>query len=350
MKILHKNLKKQEVKLQVENQEDLWYLSGMIDPGDLVRGYTLRKIKIGGDDQRKAQVKRKRVRITVQAEKIDYKPDMLKVLGIITEGPDDVQRGTHHTFTLEENTTATIIKQRWLKYQLDRLNEAATVKLPKILIVVHDRESAFFARLKRNNYEVLSSFHGSVQKKADNVQATGNFYVDVIKQITEYDLRYKLDSIVIASPAFFKEDLMKNLGDKELKKKIVLATCSSATENAFKEVLKRNEVKDVLRKDRISKEIVLVDELLGEISKAKLAAYGLGHTKETAEAGAVKSLLISDGFIQTMKEKDKYAEIDSIMKIVEQTRGVIHIISSDNDAGKSLDGLGGIAAILRYSI
>jgi LysR family hydrogen peroxide-inducible transcriptional activator len=42
--------------------------------------------------------------------------------------------------------------------------------------------------------------------------------------------------------------------------------------------------------------------------------------------------------------------IDSLMKIVDSTKGEILIINSDNEAGKKLDGLGGIAAILRYKL
>ena len=38
------------------------------------------------------------------------------------------------------------------------------------------------------------------------------------------------------------------------------------------------------------------------------------------------------------------------MKIVDSTKGEILIISSENEAGKKLDGLGGIAAILRFKL
>ena len=48
--------------------------------------------------------------------------------------------------------------------------------------------------------------------------------------------------------------------------------------------------------------------------------------------------------------EDKYGGIENIMKIVDNTKGDILIVSSDHEAGKKLDGLGGIAAILRYKI
>ena len=39
-----------------------------------------------------------------------------------------------------------------------------------------------------------------------------------------------------------------------------------------------------------------------------------------------------------------------MLNLVESMRGTINIISSDNDAGKKLDGLGGIGALLRYKL
>ncbi|MBW2982244.1 mRNA surveillance protein Pelota, partial [Candidatus Woesearchaeota archaeon] len=49
-------------------------------------------------------------------------------------------------------------------------------------------------------------------------------------------------------------------------------------------------------------------------------------------------------------EQDKYDRIDNIMKITDQTKGNITIISSEHEGGKKLDGLGGIAALLRFRI
>ena len=39
-----------------------------------------------------------------------------------------------------------------------------------------------------------------------------------------------------------------------------------------------------------------------------------------------------------------------MIKTVDSEKGDIPIINSKNDAGKKLDGLGGIAAILRYKL
>jgi len=352
MKQLSTNLKKGLIKVKVENLDDLWCLNQIIDQGDLIKGKTVRKIKIGDQDQRKPRIIKKAVFIEIKVEKIEYSKttNTLRTLGTITQGPEETQKGSHHTFNIEPNTVITIIKQRWLKFQLDKLKEAASQKISNILIVVLDREEAFFALMKKYGYQLLVHIKGSVQKKADTSKVKSDFYSQIIKQIEEYDKRYQLQTIITASPAFWKEELLKNLKNKELKNKIIQATCSAVSETAINEVLKRPETQQALKQDRIAKEVNIVESLFIEISKNALAAYGLKETENAVNAGAANIFIITDSLIQKTRENNTYNKIENMMKIVESTKGTVHIISSDNDAGKKLNGLGGIAAILRYKL
>ena len=45
MKKIFEDLKHGIVKIKIENLDDLWYLSTIVDKGDLVKGETFRKIK-----------------------------------------------------------------------------------------------------------------------------------------------------------------------------------------------------------------------------------------------------------------------------------------------------------------
>ena len=143
---------------------------------------------------------------------------------------------------------------------------------------------------------------------------------------------------------------MKELKDDELRQKVILATCSSATKNGIDEVIKRPEVREALKQERIVKEINKVEELLTEISKNSLAVYGLKETENVVLMGAVKELLITDSFIQKSRNENFYNIVDNIMKTVDKTKGEIEIISSEHEGGKRLEGLGGIAAILRFRV
>lgn len=349
MKILSQNLKRREVKVKIDNVDDLWYLSHIIDKGDLVKGQTLRKIKIG-EDERKAKIVKRWVFIVIEVEKTEFKENLIKVLGKVVECPEDVKKGSYHSFNIEKDSVIAIIKDKWLRFQLDRLKEASAAEQPEILICVLDREESIFALSKRKGYEILSSLKGDVSKKDIDISEKEGFYSEIIKKLEEYVKRFKLKNIIVASPAFWKEELLKRIKSDELKKKIVSATCSSVGTNAIDEVLKRPEIREVLLQMRATKEVKLVEDVLVEISKKGEAAYGIKEVENAANAGAVKTLLVSDSLIQKMREKDKYDVLDNIMRIVESTKGEIHIIISEHEGGKKLDGLGGIAALLRYRI
>ncbi|MCK5281988.1 MAG: mRNA surveillance protein pelota [Nanoarchaeota archaeon] len=352
MKQISADFRKGYAKVRVENADDLWFLSQVIDEGDLVSGKTLRKLKLGGEEERKTKIVRKPVYIKIRVEKAEFGESQtnLRVLGRIEEGPEDIARGEHHTFNIEEGTEIKIEKTKWLNYQKDKLKEAFSQKSAKILLVVFDREDAYFALMKRYGYEVFGHIEGNVTKKDVDEGKISNFYVEIIDNIREYDKRYKLDHIILASPAFWKDELLKNLNDETLKSKMVMATCSSVGKSAFNEVLKRDEVRNVLSADRITKEINLVEGLMKGISDNGKAAYGMIETENAANSGAIEILLVSESLIQKLRAKNKFSKIDNIMKIVDSMNAKVHIISSKHEGGTKLDGLGGIGAILRYKL
>lgn len=346
MKQLALNLKQGEAKVLVENPDDLWFLNNIIDKGDIIKGKTLRKIKA----TEKASAERKKVFLAIQVEKTEFTAEELRVAGKVTEGPEDVPHGSYHTFSVEVGSKITIIKPEWLRYQLDYLKEATAAKVPKIIICVFDREEALFAKLTRDGYEMLTTIKGKVAKKAVQEKVKETFYSEIIKQLEEYDRRFELDRIILASPAFWREELCKVLTNQELRKKIIQATCSGVDETAIAEVLKRKETHEALRQERISTEMSIVEDLFARIAKAGNAAYGMIETRQAAEAGAVEHLLVTDKLIQRLREENRFSELDSIMKTVERTRGKVWIISTEHEGGKRLQGLGGIGAILRYKL
>lgn len=352
MKKITSNLRKGLFKLEVENLDDLWLLNQIIELNDLVKSKTFRKIKLSKEDERSTKITKRPVVLELSIERIEFQPysDVLKLAGKITQAPDDIPKGSYHTFNIEPGSIFSITKSRWLKFQLDRLKEAIESKSAKILICIFDREDAFFAITKKSGYDVLAHIAGDVEKKDQKVIAKGSFYKDIIVQLQNYAKRYKVNNIILASPAFWKEELLKVLKDPEIKSKLILASCSSATEHSIIEVLKRPEVRQALKQERTSEEINLVEDLFTEISQDGKAAYGLSATESAVNMGAVLILLITDQFIKDMQEKKDYEKIDSLLRTTESLKGTVHIISSDHEGGKKLNGLGGIGAILRYNV
>ncbi|MBS3144442.1 mRNA surveillance protein pelota [Candidatus Woesearchaeota archaeon] len=355
MRILKDNQKRGEVLVKVTTLDDLWYLSQVLDKHDFVTGDTVRKIKLGNGEEGKTQIIKKHARITVEVEKVEFHKytNALRINGKIKEGPEDVQRGAFHTINVEENDTLLIVKEHWHKYQRDKLKEACKEKLPKILICVLERKEVSFALLKRYGYEYISDFEGEVQEKAfPNIKKDATFYADIVKRLQEYDQRYKLDKLIVASPAFWKEEFNKEVVKRapDLKKKILYTVCHTTGKSAMHEVLKSDEIKKALKDERIIEEIQLVQEVFKEIAKNGNAVYGMREVQEAADIGAIKILLVTDELIQQLRQSESYEPLDNIMKTVEAAGGEIHIITAEHQAGQELQGITGIAAITRYKI
>ena len=350
MKIIFSDFKKGEAKVKVTNLDDLWYLSQILDKNDVVKGETYRKLKVGSGEKQSAI--RKSVFLSIKVENVEFQRqgDILRVSGTIVEGPEDVPRGTYHTFNVENNSIITIIKERWFDFQVEKLKEASSEKQPKILLVVFDRDEAHFAYTKTYGFEYLSEIKSDLPKKEEQTKTEGTYYDDILNKLKDYVGRYNIERVVVASPAFWKEYLMDKIKDPELKKKIITATCSSADKTAFNEVLKRPEVETALKESKSVEEINLVEELLKEIMKNGLAKYGIDEVEKAVDNGAVKNLLITDSYIRKTREEDKFERVNSILKKVDSMKGKISIISYDHDGGKKLNGLGGIAVILRFKM
>ena len=56
--------------------------------------------------------------------------------------------------------------------------------------------------MKKYGYQLLVDIKGNVAKKADAKQVESSFYKEILRQLEEYNDRYKLNKIIIASPAF----------------------------------------------------------------------------------------------------------------------------------------------------
>ena len=347
MKQLAFSLKQGFARILVESKDDLWYLTQIIDPSDQVKARTFRKIKVGSAEKDSI---RKPMTLIISVEKVEFEGPQLRISGKVVEGTEEVSSGSYHSITVEENTTLTITKPQWYGYQIARLKEATETAPPKIVICVFDREEAFFALLKRDGYEFLAHFRGDVQKKRVDQKVKSEFYEQVIAQLEQYDSRFGLNRIILASPAFWKEELFKVLSNNSLKAKIVQATCSSVDESAITEVMRRKEVETAIKAVRVSDELLVVNSLLEEIRKGGKAAYGIKNVSIAVNAGAVDKLLVTDGLIVRLRQEGTFSSIDALMKLVDRTKGHVVIVSSNHDGGKALDGLGGIGAILRYQL
>lgn len=346
MKIMHSNLKTGEIKVKVENSDDVLTLNSIINEGDFVSGFCERKIRIGKGENAKSV--KKSYFLKIIAEKTELGDRELRVNGRTIEEKDDVPKGSYQTIEVAPGAEIRIEKEKWSSYHLKKLKDSTFESRQKILIVVFDRETAIFALTKKSGFDILLELEGEVQKKGYETKKESRFFQDIIEKVRDYIERYKLTNVILASPAFWKDDIYRLVKDREIKEKILLANCSSVSENAVYEVLKSSAIKNILQQERAAREISLVEEVVKEISKNGAVAYGIEEVASAIDAGNVKILLFTDKFFRQRQEKNETGYFDDLIKKSEKIGAEIHIISSGHEGGMRLDGLGGIAALLRY--
>ena len=78
-------------------------------------------------------------------------------------------------------------------------------------------------------------------------------------------------------------------------------------------------------------------------------AYGYSSIKTIVETGVVDTLLILDTYLHGT-EHASFEETQSLLKVVEKTKGKIIIISSHSESASQLKTFGGVIALLRYAL
>ena len=349
MKIISFNRKEGVAKIRVDTLDDLWHLSKIIETSDHISGEIKRKVKLSGEEERaKSVVKLYFAKILVK--KIKLEASVLKVSGEIMEGSEELQIGAAHTLDIFTGDTIKIEKI-WKEYQIRRMEEAEKAsKAPKAIVCVLDDEQAHIAALTASGFQYLGGFELRLAKKRF-VEKADPGLGKVVAEILRLNAESNPNTIVIASPIFWKENLVKALVEKDAKiaKKLKMEGVSTGTKRALTELINRGVLEKVLKSSQVQQEFELIETLMTEIAKKGLAVYGK-DVIPAVEAGAVKTLLFTDRIIEKAREQEKFSEFEKLIDAVEQQGGEVHIISTDYEAGEKLDGLGGIAALLRFKL
>lgn len=339
---LKQDFKQGLVSLKVNSLDDLWYLSHIISPNDLVRMKTERKIKIGEGEN--VKVVRKPVTLTLEVELVTLQDGQLRVKGLIREGPEDVPIASYHSFGITLDDTLTITKKVWPNYVKKKLHDAINNAAESVLFAIFDREQVFFYLLRQSGLEELTSLMHQGQGKNYQSQETSVFQ-ELISVLEQYANQFKPVGIVLASSSFWKSNVESILPDT-IKSKSVFVETSDISKSSVHHLLSRPEVHSLLAHQRLQNEESFVQEALMHLDKQELA-YGLKDVALSAQSGAIKSLGVTENFLHKSREDGSYEEVDSILNQVDSMQGSIQFLSADSPS-KQIDGLGGIVGILRW--
>lgn len=327
MKLLNTDRNEGYAKIRVENEDDLWHLKDFIKPGDRLRSLTQRT-KLDGREK-------KTLKLTLEAKKIEYQENRLRVTGEITKGDDDIELG-HHTFNLEPGTEFQIWRDFTGK-DFEKLREFEDKRSYQVLFCLIEKGKADFYMVEESGIKDMSGVEENIPGKMYADQKKGEDFYNKVKSVIERSAQ-DIGDIVLAGPGMEK-NRVKNLLSEEIQSKIFMQDTSVTGETGLQEAIKRGGLKKVVENSRISRETQVVESLLEEIRKDGKASYG-EPVRKMAEQGAVEKLLITP---------EKNRENPELSRKVEQNGGETIIIHTDHEAGQRVEKLGGIAALLRYS-
>ena len=103
----------------------------------------------------------------------------------------------------------------------------------------------------------------------------------------------------------------------------------------------------LLGEHAIVEQVQAIEEALKRVSMDGAVAYGIGVVSDAASQGAVETLVIVAGLLRI---EDRQSDWESISEAVEASGGKVIQASTEHDAGKQLEGMGGAIALLRWKL
>ena len=358
MNIVSYDEKKAAMTVVPRNPDDLWVLYNVVYKGDRVYAKTTREIKVDEESSRPTESKRVSVYLGIRVEKklFQRRTDRLRINGPVVEAPETFGiKGSYHTITVSADRPVTIVKDEWLIHDLERIERATKEDTLPIIVVSIDDEEACIAVLHQSDFEVKANISARLPGKLEaekRESATQGYFKEILQCLSvAWDEKHGL--IAVVGPGFWKESFVKHVKDKRADISKSIATVGAAGSGGIggaREALRSGVLSKVSKESRIIEETTVVEEFLARLgSQHGDVAYGLEEVRKAVEYGAVELFLIADELLREADDAERNS-LEDLMKSVEKMRGKVMIIDSEHEAGRKLLGLGGIAALLRFSV
>jgi protein pelota len=327
-----------EIRLFPESLDDLWHLEHLVGPGTLVFATTLRTVETPSDRIRPEKPEKRPVRLGIRVEKVEFHKfvNRLRISGIIEHGPET---GSYHTLNIEPGYELSVIRQ-WRQADLERIDRAvrASVQEAVHILTIEEGEAELF-RIRQFGPEGVLTITAGSGKEAGQETRSGFF-----ERIAVH-LRGITGPLVIAGPGFIKDDFVRYLIDMHpgtAEDALVVETRRIGA-GAVQEVIGLGILERIHEDLQLGNEVRMMNKFLERIARDLPVAYGKAEVKKAIDYGACEHLFVSDTLLRD-------EEIVHLMERAELMNAGILVFSSEFDPGRQLEGLGGIAALLRYRI
>jgi protein pelota len=339
------------LRLRIESEDDLWVLSQVCGTGCLVGMLSHRRDSTTGtkEDGRAKSAERKPMWIVLESSETAFQPftDNLRVHGVIKEAKIDI--GSHHTHVISSGDEIELTREGGLSrvdYALIKEAISSGTRARSGLIVVENDEVLIF-EVATHGIRDVSQFNlrGGGKRTGDSSAVSKEFFEKVSK---EARMVFPDEMpLIICGPGMAREgfeSLLRGLGAQN---KIVNAPTKIGGRAAANEVLAEGLADTLLGEHAIVEQVRAIEEGLKRISTDGAVTYGMGMVSDAAAQGAVETLAIEAGLLRTGGGPSAWVPI---AEAVEASGGKVIQASTEHDAGKQLQGMGGAIALLRWKM
>jgi protein pelota len=370
MKVLKKQISAKDgsglVVLRPETPEDLWHSYNLLQPGDLVRCTTLRKV-VNTTATGSTSSQKKRMNLTVKLERVDFDPQSLEVRlsGPTTAESEGVRMGQYHTLSLELNQNFSLEKDCWDQIFLDRIEESCHPEnQAEVAAVVMQATGLAHVCLVTGSLTLTKArIDINIPKKRTGSSAQSKATIKFYNAIYQALLKLPWDQLkccLLGSPGFVKDDFYKFVLEEsvrredrilmEQKAKFVLCKASSGHKHALEDVFGDPKIMTQLDDTKMAKEVAVLHSFMRMMdTDPDRAFYGYEHVNKAQEHLAIDTLLVTDELFRSadLLTRKKYV---TLVENVRESGGKVLIFSSMHVSGQQLNQVSGVAALLRYPL
>ena len=315
--------------IEIRTDEDLWYISLILKPGDLIIADVLRRVERKNDTIRNKKTERQKVNVTIRIESLEFMEISARVhiVGSVIYGPEDLI-GEHQSINIEKGDFLNIIPSNRDEF-LKGLEESSGISENSVLILSIDDEEISLYSINETRNELLWSIktgHGKMYGE------DSSDYMEEVKKLlkNEGDREF-----YIIGPSLFRDSLAKILSKEGVR--AVNTQISGSREDGIRELL-QSSLLDLRR----STESRIITEFLKKIN-SETAAYGIEKVRYLLDMRAVDTLIMTDKFFREKNSKD-------FLNRCREGSCKVFVVHSSWETGKIIQSFGGLVAILRYRI
>ena len=341
-----------------EDADDLFTLRRIIENGDQIFADTTRVIKRVQEYARPDKGERIKVRVSIRVENIslDDMVDRLRITGIITNTDNElVPRGTHHSLTVQVGDTITIDKNRkWNDVETNILRRSGNST--NFILVAIDAQEAAVAKISGTHLKIIPNIYSGQSGKRYQHAAKNNpnieiFFEDIAKTVQSiFSAADNNSTIIIFGPGETKRRFYNLLVVKQKLEKgkvSIIDGVDVAGEDGIFVFLRSSAIKEAMSSSKLATVSSILDEVMRMVhnSEAKYA-MGMQEVSNAASIKAIEYLVFSDSIFKTTDESD----VVKLLNLIESHGAKSFAVDSSTDIGWRVSSLGGIVALLRYSI